>query len=218
VSPRTPRTIDGWIADPQLPHFSPERRDAEMSYLALRCRCGGEVFRVAGWPRAALGQGAYFWRSFMRVWREARQPMSGGEPVESPFLFPLMLRCDRCDRQGPLFASYGKRGEAIEGAPVDPVQPRESYRCPACRRGRVELVIGVTPDRPGAETTDGSAVRAAGTGQGESDAEGARIAADGGAVEVVARCHACRREARVAWADARPSPQQIRLDQLYGRR
>jgi len=36
--------------------------------------------------------------------------------------------------------------------------------------------------------------------------------------EVVARCRACRREARIAWHDARPSMQELRLDVLYGRR
>ena len=38
------------------------------------------------------------------------------------------------------------------------------------------------------------------------------------AVELLIRCATCRRQARVAWSDARPSEQEVRLDLLYGRR
>ena len=37
-------------------------------------------------------------------------------------------------------------------------------------------------------------------------------------VELVIRCASCHRQARIAWSDARPSEQEVRLDLLYGRR
>jgi hypothetical protein len=121
--------------------------------------------------------------------------MESGEPVESPFLLPLEVECDRCERRASLFD-----GLAIGGAmpPSGSTMPREAYRCRSCRRGRVALVVGVTA---GSEETFALEVDC-----GEVQA-----------VELFARCHACRRQSRVAWADARPSDQQARLDLLYGR-
>jgi hypothetical protein len=184
------RLLDDWVTDPALAVFEPERRDPEMTYVALCCGCGGHIFRLAGWPRLATGRGGFFWRTIARVWREARMPMEAGEPLESPFLLPLDVQCDRCDRRATVFDAPGVAGWL---APAERRQPRESYRCRACRRGRVELVAGLAVD-----VSEGPA-RAC-------------------AFELVARCHACHRQARVAWADARPNPQQVRLDLLYGRR
>jgi hypothetical protein len=179
--------LEDWVADPALPVFTPERCDAAMSYFALRCACDGVVFRLAGWPRLAAGRGGYFWRTIARIWREARQPMQAGEPVESPFLLPLVLQCDRCDRSAMLFDAPGVDRSLAE---ADRSLPRESHRCGVCRRGLFDLVAGVTLDADEAAS----------------------------ALEIFARCHACHRQARVAWADCRPSAQQVRLDLLYGRR
>lgn len=195
-------SLDDWIAEESLHLFSPEQRDPEMQYLALRCPCGGDVFRLSGWPRLALGTGGYLWQTLLRVWREAREPMNGGEPEQSPFLLPVTLECDRCGRTAPLFERTGLASELDR---LDRVPPRESYRCRVCRRGRVALVVGLSDP-----ATDPKSARI-----GES-AQWSRQAGRH-AVEVVARCHACRRQARIAWADARPSPQERRLDALYGR-
>ncbi|MBW2423006.1 MAG: hypothetical protein JRG86_02090 [Deltaproteobacteria bacterium] len=168
-----------------------------MHYAALLCPCGSGLFRLTGRARLAFeGRGGFFWRTLRRIWAEARQPMESGEPVESPFLLPLELQCDRCGRRALLFDEL-----EIGGAMPSPgsTTPREAYRCRSCRRGRVALVVGVT------------------TGSEEDfDVEVERGEVQ--AVELFARCHACRRQARVAWADARPSDQQARLDLLYGRR
>jgi len=112
--------------------------------------------------------------------------MHDGEPAESPFAFPLTLKCARCAREDEIFSD---EGFGSSGAGSAESRPREAYRCRACRRAVVELVVGVTNSEP---------LRAA--------------------AEVVARCRACQREARIAWYDARPSSQELRLDHLYGRR
>jgi hypothetical protein len=184
--------LQDWLADPELPVFRPERCDAEMTYFALGCACQGDVFRLSGQPRVASGAGGPLRRAITRVWREAREPMEAGEPVESPYLLPLVLQCDRCGRSANLFETLeGERSTPV----ADPSLPKESHRCRVCRRGLFDLVAGMT-----------------------LDFSEAGAAASGHAVELVARCHACHRQARVAWADARPSAQQIRLDRLYGRR
>lgn len=174
---------------PAVAAFAPERRDAAMEYVGLECPCGSTLFHLSGWPRVASGGGSFFWRSVARVWREARLPMQDGEPAESPFFLPLFARCDRC-----LLESVLLDGPLVVGRwpAAQRAEPRESYRCRACRRGSVELVVGQAADPIRASRAD---------------------------FEVVARCAACRRQARVAWSEGgRPSAQEIRLDQLYGRR
>ena len=79
----------------------------------------------------------------------------------------------------------GRIPEAMRGEPI------ESVRCRLCRRGSVELVLGVARDA---------------------------MSRDRVAVELRARCGACRRQSKVAWSDARPTDQEVRLDLLYGRR
>jgi len=208
-------TLDDWKGDASLPVFAPERRDPEMRYLGLRCPCGGWIFRLTGWPRLAAGEGGYLLRTLVRVWREARQPMDAGEPEESPFLLPVQLECERCGRKGPLFEAPDRPDRV---GPAGRAQPREAYRCRACRRGRIALVIGVAgvvaPGDPGGGATRRESEAASREGRGAA-AAGVGEAAD--AVELIARCEACRRQARIAWSDARPSPQERRLDLLYGR-
>ena len=174
--------------DSDLAVFEPEKRDAGASYSALRCPCGGDVFGLSGWPRVATGRGGFFWRSVTRVWREARLPMTEGEPLESPFWLPVFARCRRCGREEPVLD-----GEAMDGrrSREEQIEPRESYRCRICRRGSVALVVGI-----------------------QSDAQDASRAA----IELIACCNRCHRQARIAWSDTRPSDQEVRLDLLYGRR
>jgi hypothetical protein len=182
------------ICDPSLPAFSPERIDPEMKYWALRCSCGGSVFRASSRPIVVAGEGGYFWRTLRRAWREARQETHAGEPVESPFALPVSVACDACGYEQEIFEAPAPEGDASFVGEGD---PREAYRCRVCRRARVELVIGST----------------------STDALSAEIAAPpNAAAEVVARCHACQREARIAWGDARPTHQEVKLDYLYGRR
>jgi uncharacterized protein with PIN domain len=114
--------------------------------------------------------------------------MEDGEPVESPFWLPLSVSCDRCGSEQALLDGPSVLGRMPEGRRGE---PRESYRCRACRRGSVELVVG----------------EAGGSERGSVSF-----------FEVVTRCARCRREARVAWSDGRPTEQEVRLDQLYGRR
>lgn len=176
--------------DPSLPVFVPERLHDEMAYAALRCACGVEVFRLAGWPRIASGRGGFFWRTLARVWREARLPMKDGELIDSPFRLPIEARCQGCERDEMLFddekvadrLAVNRRGE-----------PRESIRCRACRRGLFELVVGVAME----ERLDSPFTAA---------------------VEIVTRCHSCHTLARIAWSGGQRSDQEIRLDLLYGRR
>jgi hypothetical protein len=178
--------------DPSLPVFAPKRPDREMAYYALRCPCGIEVFRLTGWPRIVSGRGSFFWRSVARVWREARLPMQDGEAVASPFWLPISTCCHGCGREETLFD-----GERMAGrmALSERAEPRESIRCRVCRRGLVELVVGIA--------------RAAALDE--------RVGSPS-AVEIVSRCHGCHRQARIAWSDLRRSEQEIRLDLLYGRR
>ncbi len=184
-----------WTRDPGSRDFSPERRDPEMDYRVLRCPCGSRSLRLSGWPRVAAGRGGQFWRTLTRVWREARQTLQGGEPLESPFWLPLWLRCDECGREDRLLESPDLVGRLD---PEAQLEPREAYRCRICRRGSVEVVVGVA----GFDVTE-SALANAG---------------DRGAVEVIALCLTCHRQARIAWSDGRPSSQEIQLDHLYGRR
>lgn len=175
-----------------LPVFTPERRDREMSYCALSCACGGEIFRLTGWPRIVSGRGGFFWRSIARIWREARLPMQDGEGVDSPFWLPLFARCDGCGQENTLFDAEQVAGRMAMSART---APKESIRCRVCRRGLVELVVGVVQ----APVPDGRERKACG-------------------VEVVSHCHSCHREARIAWSDGRRSAQEDKLDLLYGRR
>jgi hypothetical protein len=170
-----------------------------MKYWALRCPCGATEFRVSGRPQVTSGSGSYFWRTLTRVWREARQATRDGEPVDSPFSLPLALECAACGRKEEIFSTA--QWEAVRPRVIES-QPREAYRCRACRRAVVELVIGIVGfDAPIDEPSDH-----------------AKPMASDGAVEVVARCQACKREARIAWSDRRPSHQEVQLDVLYGRR
>jgi hypothetical protein len=182
------------------PVFSPDRREVGMEYSSLRCRCGECVFLISGWPRAISGNGGFFWRTLTRVWREARIPMLDGEPVESPFWLPLFTRCRRCDQEQVLFDGTSTSGHM---APARRQEPKESYRCRVCRRSGVELVVGVSL---GKRVEDEPVASCDGVPDGRR------------AFEIVTRCHRCRRQARVAFFDGRPSNQEIRLDLLYGRR
>ncbi len=165
-----------------------------MAYVGLACPCGQRAFRVAGRPRTASGPGSLFWRTLSRVWRDARQPLVRGEPVESPYLPPLSLVCGSCEREGEVLGRAGASEPAVAQGPPGPL---EAHRCRACRRASMEVVVGIA----------------------EADAGGSASPADRTvAAELVARCRACGRQARLAWFDERPSAQQIQLDRLYGRR
>jgi hypothetical protein len=182
--------------DPTLPVFTPDRREPAMVHGGLRCRCGELVFRLSGWPRAISGDGSFFWRTLARVWREARIPTVSGEPIESPFWLPIFARCRQCDREEVLFDGDSGVGHMPAARRHE---PRESYRCRVCRRSGVEIVVGVARD-PRLDAAPGGAPD------------------DRAALEVVARCHSCHRQARLAFFDGRASIQEIRLDLLYGRR
>jgi len=166
-------------------------RGAGWESALLECACGGDAFRLIGWPRAAVGSGGVLWRTFARVFREVRAAMEPPARGESPYLLPLFAACEACGREAGLFDR-----DAVAGRLAQELRhlPRESLRCRACRRGAFTIGVAV-----------GGA------------AEGA-LPRDGKAVEVRARCVACHRTARVAWSDARPSAQAQRLDLLYGRR
>jgi len=187
-----PDLLDDFETDASLPVFTPERPDREMVYCALSCACGADVFRMTGWPRVVSGRGGFFWRSMTRVWREARLPMQDGEWVASPFWLPIFTCCHGCGRKQTLFDGEGVTGRM---AATERAEPLESVRCRVCRRGLVELVVGI--DRTSVQ----------------SDRDGSPCA-----VEVVSRCHSCHRQARIAWSDGGRSEQQDKLDLLYGRR
>lgn len=187
-----------------------------MKYLALRCRCGSGTFRVTGRPRAGVGLGSHFWRTLTRVWREARQPLHEGAPIESPFRLPLRLKCEVCGAEGLILDGMSGRNRSgasasrasatsVDGAAAtaDPAEPWEAYRCRVCRRGEVAVVVGLTgfarPERV----------------EGETCADRSRVE---GAAEVVCSCRSCRRQERLAWLDDRPTLQEVQLDRLYGRR
>lgn len=239
--------LGDWIVDSARLPFAPEHPEPAMHYAGVGCACGVQVFRLHGWPRSLVGRGGYLWRSLVRVWREARLPMTGEEPGRSPFLVPIFLDCEHCDRSAPLFDEPGLPERIASEARL---QPRESYRCRICRRGRVTLAVGWTswpdallegddpagpgPSRgPGAsDASDGWAGLDGSGGSGGSrdpgefvDPQSVRpgkglpaIAMAGRAFELVARCQACRRQVRIVGGDARASLQEARLDQLYGRR
>lgn len=183
-----PEFLGNFEVDPSLPIFAPERPNGEMLYCAVQCLCGHEVFRLTGWPRIASGRGGFFWRTLTRVWREARLPAEEGEPSHSPFWLPLSASCDGCGRNETLFDDERVKNFLVLG---ERGEPREAYRCRMCSRGLVELVVGVAPG--GCLHTPS-------------------------AVEIIARCHSCHRQSRIAWAGGRHSDQEMRLDLLYGRR
>lgn len=212
----TDHRFEPWIADPNPADVVPARRDDGMAYRWLRCTCGSDGFRVAGWPQIADGAGSYFWRAVSRVWREARQPQQDGEPVESPFAFPLSLECAACGRSGELLA--GRDGEDLH-APGAKAQPREAYRCRVCRRAVVAIVVGTAVESTLEADAEAFRTRAdrAGPNAGDGDTRGSGSEAPL-AVDVFARCQTCRREARIAWSDRRPTAQEVQLDLLYGRR
>lgn len=174
--------------DETLSVFVPEVREATMRYAGLRCRCGGIRFRLSGWITVASGKGGFFWRSLTRVWREARQSMSGGALVDSPLRLPIFARCDACEREDSIFDDEALLERLPKNERGD---PRESLRCRVCGRGRFELVVGMEDD----ESRD--ALKA---------------------VEVISRCQRCHRQERLAWSRSGSSDQEIRLDLLYGRR
>lgn len=221
--------LGDWIADTARLPFALEHPGAAMHYAGLSCSCGARVFRLHGWPRSVVGRGGYLWRSLVRVWREARLPMTGDEPGRSPFLLPIFLDCEHCDRSAPLFDEPGLP-ERIE-CEARP-QPRESHRCRACRQGRMTLAVGWTslpdelrgrdeqtgpgPSRGTVGSTD--SVESVDPEVGRSAAELPVISMLGRAFELVARCQACHRQVRIVGGDARASLQEARLDLLYGRR
>ncbi|HEB88286.1 MAG TPA: hypothetical protein ENI85_01840 [Deltaproteobacteria bacterium] len=166
-----------------------EGRAAGRVPRSLRCCCGSGVFRLTGWPRVVTGSGGFFWRSMIRVLREARvATRPDGEPLESPFRFPISALCEACGRESILFDH-----EAIADriAPGQRDTPKEAIRCRICGRARFELVAGLVPE----------------------PATGLPVGFD-----LTVRCHACRREARLAWSDGERTAQQRRIDLLYGRR
>jgi hypothetical protein len=183
-----PEPAGDFELDPNLPLFSPECPLDEMDYRALRCPCGEAVFRVAGWPRVVSGPGGFFWRTLTRVWREASGTTADGERIDSPFRLPIEIRCGVCDREAALFENAdAAKGENL----IERDAPRESYRCRDCRRGLVELVVGMST----AEASDRP-----------------------NAVDVIGRCHRCHHQVRIAASANRDSAQKARLDLLYGRR
>lgn len=180
---------DDWSCDSRPAGFEPERRDPDLAYTELRCRCGGALFRLAGRPRVAEGRGPFFLRTLGRIWREARIATKDGEPVESPFRVPVVAFCEGCGSEAALLRIESRHESANRSIESE---PRESIRCRVCRRGRFELALG----QPKSASPTAPVLFA----------------------ELVAHCHACRRQARIAWIDERPSEQALRLDALYGRR
>lgn len=176
------------MVDPSSPVFAPARATADLCYAGLACPCGGVVFRINGWPRVALGRGGFFWRSVTRVWREARTSLDQGDPLESPLLPPIFVRCVACESEALLLDHDGV-ADAMPAS--DRSEPREALRCRSCRRGRFALSAGFAEDPADARRID---------------------------LELVSRCEACHREGRIAWSRGRPSEQEVRLDLLYGRR
>jgi len=170
------------------PAFVPDVREAAMRYASLSCQCGGSRFRLSGWLTVSTGKGGFFWRSLTRVWREARQTLSEGRPVDSPFKLPIFVRCAACERADSILDC-----EILEQwlPKSDRAAPCESLRCRVCGRGSFELVIG---------------------SEGEVSGESLR------AVEVFSRCHRCQRQECIAWSRSTRSDQEISLDLLYGRR
>lgn len=153
----------------------------------LGCACGGESFRLIGWPRAALAPGGAFRRTFSRVLSEVRAAVRPPDAQDSFYGFPVFALCEACGREARLF----------DGDPVpdrlDAARrglPRESFRCRVCRRSAFAVALALAED--------------------PSDRQRA-------AAEIRVRCTACLRSQRVAWADGRASEQQRRLDRLYGR-
>lgn len=162
--------------------------DADFERAALACPCGGEGFRVIGWPWAAVGPGGMLRRTLGRVLREARAAMTLDRPATSLFWLPLTAVCIACSREAILLDDAALPGRIAESARG---LPRESHRCRVCRRGEFSLAIGVAR---GADPRDRAAC------------------------EIRAHCRACHRATRLAFADARPSEQARTLDLLYGRR
>ncbi len=187
-----PALFENFEADESLPVFTPERPDLEMVYFALRCPCGAERFRLAGWPCAVSGPGGFFWRSVARVWREVLLSVGEEDGLSSPFWLPLSTCCDGCGRDEKLFDEDHVAGRL---AANERARPRESIRCRICRRGLFELVVGVARDSAQNERVDFPSE-----------------------VEVLLRCHTCHRQARVARSESQGSEQEIQLDLLYGRR
>lgn len=162
-----------------------------MKFHGVRCGCGGSIFQAAGSPRHASGRGGHFIRTLRRVWQEAREQDAVDFVSAAPYLWPLSLRCEACGERGELaFPSLAPNPPAQADAAAAAPAPLESYRCRACRRGEMHLGLGVSGDEPTARS----------------------------AVALVAHCSACRRHAILAGWDERPSPQEIELDRLYGRR
>lgn len=192
--------------DRSLSAFVPERPDREMDYRALRCPCGGESFRLTGWPRILSGKGGFFWRSVARVWRETRLPMQdGGEEVASPFWLPISTCCHGCDLEQTLLNDERVAGRM---APAERVGPKEFVRCRVCRRGLFKIVVGVS--------------RGAVLGQhvqvGSDSNVNVNIEVNAINVEVLSHCRSCHLQARIAGSVDQRSEQEIQLDLLYGRR
>jgi len=203
--------LGDWIADSARLPFAPEHPGSTMHYAGLGCSCGARVFRLHGWPHSLVGRGGYLWRSLVRVWREARLPMAEVEPGRSPFLLPVFVDCEQCDRSAPLFDEPGLPERIDSEARA---LPRESHRCRACRRGRMALVVGWTelPEEL-REREESGEPEDSGAGSASQT-----IAMAGRAFELLARCQACQRQVRIVVGDARASLQEARLDLLYGRR
>jgi hypothetical protein len=167
------------------------------SHVRLACACGGDAFRIVGWPRTVSTVGGAFRRSWARVMGEVRAAMAPPESAESPFLLPLFAACDRCGEELAVLDRDLVRGRlASEHRHL----PRESVRCRVCRRGL--FVIGISLAWGTWKAGD---TRDAGAG-------------DGVAVDVCVDCRACHHSTRIAFCDERPSEQALRLDLLYGRR
>ncbi|MBK7949950.1 MAG: hypothetical protein IPK00_14655 [Deltaproteobacteria bacterium] len=183
-----PLLVGGCLArDPAAGPF--ERLGLEgFEQARLVCACGSDAFRVIGWPRAAVGRGNAFWRTFARVFREARAAMEPPDRGQPPFFLPLFAVCEACGHEAPLFDCDPVPGRLPAEARS---LPRESHRCRVCRRSAFALDVAIAAGRD---------------------------ARDGAAALVRAHCRACHRTDRLAWSDTRPSEREQRLDLLYGRR
>lgn len=183
-----PELLGGCIAlvPPPEPFALAPRKGWEQALVG--CPCGGETFRLIGWPRATTGgPGGLLWRTFSRAFREVHAALRPIESEEAPFLLPLEAVCERCRRAAMLF----DRDPVPERVPAASRSlPREAYRCRTCRRAAFAVVVAW----------------AAGP-----------FARHRAAAEVEVHCRACRQAARVAAVDARPGEREQRLDRLYGR-
>jgi len=162
---------------------------------ALRCECGSNAFRLLGVPAAMAGGGlGYVLRSVLRVWRELRAGASGADGLAGRFSPPIVLECTDCGARRVLLAEEDDAGVASRRVP-----PLEAHRCRPCRRSTFEVAVVCAHH-------DAELDEPARRGQEEHF----------DAWRLVVRCRSCGMLGE-PFALGRRTPQQRRIDRLYGR-